>query len=233
MREYKDVIEDYCVDGIVTLTNNPPALTDNCFLFTATDIFVKYKLYPGYDLLGERLIINNYYKLRVEASPTKKLPLPNPSWGHANLSHDEVNGAACASKHLAKELYKNSPLWMFNATGNFGDNFRGWYYRFGYLVAFLKVRADVKPNILDEIRYEKQLKRISELPWQEPDINTSSRCLVLLQSQHMNEFTPRMRKAMETFLARTEEQFGSLDGLYGVYFRGHAFAEYTKGVKFR
>lgn len=218
----------YTVNGVPTLTNNPPAITDNPFLMLATAVFVKKKL--GHDpYIQEAVSALGEFYVKCGGS-YKKVPLPPKSWGHPNISHDEVNAIYCVEPW---PIYHAQFCWIYNATGNFFDYFRGWYYRFGYLVAFAKVMTDRKPNWLDEWRYCRELKRISELPWQEPEINTSSRCLVLLQSQWLGKFTPNMQKAMIGFLLKCEEQFGDVGGLYKVYFgESHPFTYYTKGIKF-
>lgn len=212
--------------GLVTPTK-PANLTDNQFLFHATHISIMRRLRLS-PVSYEVEIFTEYYLDRLAASQGC-VPLPQKSWSHPNLSHDDVNGIASVLPFTMRPLF-----WSFNATGSFLDYFRGWYGRCLYLVPFIKVMNGKTPTWLEQQLYRFHCWRVSRLPWG----NAGAKCLLALQAVHQDQFPPVMKKAMRDFCSAMNTMYGDLGGLYAVYFSPedpqnptHPFAVFTKGVK--
>lgn len=202
------------------LASNERALhSDNPFLYQATHISVLDHLGLGlFDAVSDFL---DYLNARKSAG-NGRLPLPEVSWGHGNLSHDEVNGIASVVPREAV-----APLWIFNATGNLLDYVRGWYWRCLYLVPFIKVMNGVEPSWLEQQLYAFHVRRVMK----SQHFSTSSRCLLALQAQHKRRFPKVMGLAMHEFCEHINEDYGGLHGLYYIYFGPkHPFTVHTTGV---
>lgn len=221
------MIGEIAADGRLTIGDNP-------YLRTATAIFLARRIgAPDLELV---LALDTYFMRRLGLSHNW-IPKPESDWGSntTTLSHDEISGLACSSPYRAKYLYDHAKErnWVFTDSREGSDKLHNWYWRMLYLVPAIRAIAGHPVPWLEQILYAGKLKATTFNGWKEPNIDTSGRCLIVLQSQYSDRFPKIMRSSMASFMEKTAEQFGDLSGLYRVYFRdGHPFTTYSAGIPF-
>lgn len=239
---YFTEIEQYVTyDGFVTF----PKLgerNDNPFIGNATDLFIRNHILRSNTSVENAEKYRDAYMRSLSFLTHRRtlsstwLPSTAPTWSSPGQSHDDINALLCHGHEYASYLYNGGRqrLWIFNSEGTLKGWFKGTYLRMGYLVPAI-IAATKEGNGYKKVPwllqkwYAWDLKQVSKLPVGE----TSTRCLILLQSQYANIFPPIMKDAMLKFLAVSQEQYGDVSGLYKIYFgEEHPFAKYTKGLKF-
>lgn len=208
---------------------------DNPYLRTSTAIFLCRKMgIPCDDLVAS---LDTYFRKNLALS-TSWIPAPETEWSDnkGGLSHDEVNGIMCSSEFQAKYLhgYARDNNWVFRQEGTRKELLRAWYWRMMYLVPALRAIADEPVPALEQQLYRMKLWQTTRARYQEPGIDTSGRCLILLHSQWVHKFPTVMQQGMDRFLRKTAEQFGDIGGLYRVYYgANHPFTVFASGIPFK
>lgn len=238
--EFMEDCEPYFhpVENVMTLTN-PPVLTDNNFLFTATCFFIAerfMKLPSNYIIqpLARRksLFLETLKKRRIRPG----LFNPYLSWDRdQNLSHDEILGLAAFSEEIACELmdYAMPRAWVFNNLGTLGAVPAQWMGRFPSLIAFLKSRghvARILPLAETLTIAEFLLADRKKDPGQ-----TSGACRRFIIADHFatHDHGP-VGAAARSYLRFLTDRYGDVSGLYSIYFNqpNHPFAKHTNGMSF-
>lgn len=226
-------------DGIMTLgernADGSLSITDNPYLHTSVYIYMLRRLrVDQLEIQKAKGAFDAYLDRRIRATG-RWWPRPEKDWGtNVSCSHDEACGIAAIGSQNAQYLYDHArPLWVFSSTSKIKDQVRGWHYRLGYLVPFIRALAGHDVPWLEQIWYARDIEKATRDSYREPDIRTSTRILFILQSQWLHKFPPRMHQAMTRFMYLTQEQFGGLGGVFAVAYKNHPFGTFSQGLSIR
>lgn len=230
---FQDACTPWFIPEEGVITTDPPNLCDNSFLFTSTYFFISQYL------LNTSTNIDFVRGSKYKEAINKKEIRPGlfnafQSWSDPTLSHDEILGLAIASSVIAEQMHSYGVKhgWVFNNLGGIKRILSAWIGRFPLLVCFIRDRANIT-------QYNPLIVLWSILEFLLADINnhiidTSGRCRRFIMATWFADNSKGLLKwAAKVYLRRLQKQYGSVGGLYRIYFHGMPpFYQYTKNIKF-